>query len=157
MSSTELQSQVWIPCPDCAPFHIRCPTDALDLAVGWPVLPEFGFLMALLGADRRVDALVTEPEPRDALRARAQVERPGLPRPVHAVALFSADPESEDTAPGFSYSVFTTLQRRYRHAGIQLVDWVQIDFDQDLFRSMQSTARDIRGVATDYLRAGTCV
>jgi hypothetical protein len=156
MSSTELQSQVWIPCPDCAPFHIRCPTDALDLAVGWPVLPVFGFLMALLGADRRVDALVLNPSP-DVLFAPEEVPRPGLPRPVHAVALFSADPESEDTAPGFSYSVFTALQRRYRAAGIQLVDWVQIDFDQDLFRSMQSAARDIRGVATDYLRAGTCV
>lgn len=156
MSSTELQSQVWIPCPDCAPFHIHCPTDALDLAVGWPALPVFGFMMALLDANKRVEALVLNPSP-DVLFAPDEVERPGLPRPVQAVALFSANPESDDTAPGFSYSVFAALQRRYRDAGILLVDWVQIDFDEDLFRSMQSTARDVRGVATDYLLAGTCV
>ena len=33
MSSTDLRSQIWIPCPDCAPFHIRGPADALGLAL----------------------------------------------------------------------------------------------------------------------------
>jgi hypothetical protein len=156
MSSTELQSQVWIPCPDCAPFHIRCPMDALDLAVGWPALPTFGLLIALLDADKRVEALVLNPGP-ELVFAPDLVERPGLPRPVHAVALFSADPEWADAPPGFSSSVFTALQRRYREVGIQLVDWVQIDFVEDLYRSMQSAARDVRGIAADYLGAGTCV
>jgi hypothetical protein len=83
--------------------------------------------------------------------------RPGPARPVRAVALFSADPETSDSPPGFSLSVFTSLQRQYRQAGIQLVDWVQIDFDHDLYRSMQTTARDVRGRASDFLGAGACL
>jgi hypothetical protein len=116
----------------------------------------FGLMIALLGADRRVEALVMNPPP-ELILDPDQVERPGLPRQVHAVALFSADPEDETTPPGYSVLVFESLQRQYRDAGILLVDWVQIDFDADLYRSMQTTVRDVRGTASEFLRAGTCL
>ena len=61
MPPTHVQARVWIPCPDCAPFHIRNSVDAFDLAVGWPHLPAFGLMLALLDADKRVDALVLDP------------------------------------------------------------------------------------------------
>ena len=81
MSSTELQSQVWIPCPDCAPFHLRSPADALTLATGWRELPEFDVLLVLLDADRRVTLMVTNPDP-ELLFHPDRIERPGIPRPV---------------------------------------------------------------------------
>jgi hypothetical protein len=156
MPPTHVQSRVWTPCPDCAPFHIRSSVDALDLAVGWPMLPPFGLMLALLDAAKRVEALVLDPGS-EALMDPDRIERPGLPRAVRGVALFSGNPEADDDIePGFSLTVFASLRRRYREAGIQLVDWVQIDFFEDLYRSMQSTARDVRGTTADYLRAGTC-
>jgi hypothetical protein len=156
MPPTHVQARVWIPCPDCAPFHIRNSIDALDLAVGWPYLPAFGLMLALLDAAKRVETLVLDPSP-ELLMDPDRLERPGLPRPVRAVALFSENPEDDDDCePGFSLSVFQSLQRQYRDAGIQLVDWVQIDFTSDIYRSLRSTARDVEGYTADYLRAGTC-
>lgn len=156
MSSTDLQSHVWTPCPDCAPFHIRCPADALALAVGWPELPEFGLLMATLDADRRVELMVTNPSP-ELVFFPDRIERPGLPRPVHGVTLFSIAPDTADTPPGFSFSMFNTLHCHYREAGIRLVDWVHIDFEENLYRSMRICARELQGTTADYLRAGVCV
>ena len=74
MSSTELQSQVWIPCPDCAPFYIRGPADALTLATAWSELPEFELLLALLDADRRVTLIVVNPEA-DLVFSPERIER----------------------------------------------------------------------------------
>jgi hypothetical protein len=156
MPPTHVQARVWIPCPDCAPFHIRNTIDALDLAVGWPYLPAFGLMVALLNAAKRVEALVLDPSP-ELVFDPDRVARPGLPQPVQAVALFSGNPEEEaGFESGDSLIVFSSLKRRYREAGIQLVDWVQIDFFDDLYRSMQRTARDVNGTTADYLRAGAC-
>jgi hypothetical protein len=155
MSSTELQSQVWIPCPDCAPFHIRCPADALSLAVAWPELPPFDVLMALLDADQRIEMILTNPDT-ELVFSPDRIERPGIPRPVRGVALFSLG-SPEDSEPLSMSSVFDELQRRYRDAGIRLVDWVQIDLYEGFYRSMRIHARMQRGIAADYLRSGTCV
>lgn len=155
MSSTELQSQVWIPCPDCAPFHLRGPADALTLAAGWRELPEFDFMMALLDADQRITLMVTNPDP-DLLFHPDRIERPGIPRPVRGVALFSGA-SADESLPVSSAALFSTLKQRYREAELRLVDWVQIDFDESLYRSLQICTRDLRGTAADYLRAGTCV
>jgi hypothetical protein len=156
MPPAHVESRVWIPCPDCAPFHIRGPADALDLAVGWPDLPEFGLLMALLDADCRVEALVINPGP-ELVCSPDDVERPGPRRPVRAVALISADPATDSSPPGFSLAAFDTMQHAYRRIGIALVDWVHIDFERDIYRSMQSAATDVRGRTSDFLRAGTCL
>jgi hypothetical protein len=154
MSSTELQSQVWIPCPDCAPFYLRGPADALTLATGWAELPEFELLLALLDADRRVTLMVTNPEA-ELVFCPERIERPGIPRPVRGVVLFSRVwTENRELS---SSSLFAILKRRYRAEGIRLVDWVQIDFDESLFRSMRISTRAQQGRPADYLRAGTCV
>jgi hypothetical protein len=156
MPEIHIESRVWIPCPDCAPFHVRTPSDALDLAVGWPDLPEFGFLMVLLDAESRVEAMVMNPDP-ELVFAPDDVERPAPKRPVAAVALISASPETDDTPPGFSLAAFDTMQHAYEHLEIELVDWVHIDFDRDIYRSMRSAVKDVRGRTSDFLRAGTCV
>lgn len=155
MSSTELQSQVWIPCPDCAPFHLRCPADALVLATGWRELPEFEVLMALLDADQRVEMIVTNPGT-ELVFSPGRIERPGIPRPVRGVALVSVGAPDDD-GPVSSLTIFDELRGRYRDAGIRLVDWVQIDRAEGCYRSMRITARVQRGDASDYLRAGRCV
>jgi hypothetical protein len=152
MSSLDLQLQVWIPCPDCAPFHLRCPADTLALAGAWPELPIFGMVMALLDADQRIEMIVVNPSP-DLVFTPDRIERPGIPRPVRGVALLSIG--SVDEKPPIA--VFAELQRRYRDAGIRLVDWVLIDFEASSYLSMRVQARQNHGVAVDYLRAGTCV
>jgi len=83
------------------------------------------------------------------------IERPGIPRPVRGVALFSRVwNENRELS---SASLFAILKRRYREEGIRLIDWVQIDFDESLFRSMRISTRAEQGRPADYLRAGTCV
>jgi hypothetical protein len=156
MSSTELQSQIWIPCPDCAPFHIRCPADALDLATAWRELPAFAVLMALLDADRRVEMILTNPET-ELVFAPERIERPGIPRPVRGVALFSLGSPDDDDGPVTPSMIFDQLRGRYHEAGIRLVDWVQIVVEEGFYRSMRIVARQQRGSAADYLRAGVCV
>jgi len=155
MSSTELQSQVWIPCPDCAPFHIRCPTDALALAAAWPALPRFDVLMALLDADQRIEMILTNPET-ELVFAPDRIARPGIPRPVRGVTIVSLGSPADDE-PVSMTAVFDELQRRYRDAGIRLIDWVQIDFFDHCYRSMRIEARMQQGFASDFLRAGRCV
>jgi hypothetical protein len=154
MSSLDLQSYVWIPCPDCAPFHIRGPADALTLATAWTELPTFDLLVALLDADQRITLMVTNPEP-ELIFSPELIERPGIPRPVRGVAIFSRV-WNEDCELS-SESIFAILQLRYRDEGIRLVDWVQIDFESSVFRSMRVSTRAQRGRPADYLRAGVCV
>jgi hypothetical protein len=126
----------------------------LALATAWRELPEFAVLMALLDADRRVEMILTNPET-ELVFAPERIERPGIPRPVRGVALFSIG--TPDDGPVSSSTIFEELRARYRDAGIRLVDWVQIDLDECFYRSMRIVARQLRGGATDYLRAGTCV
>jgi hypothetical protein len=154
MSSLDLQSYVWIPCPDCAPFHIRGPADALTLATAWTELPTFDLMLALLDADQRITLMVTNPEA-ELIFSPERIERPGIPRPVRGVALFSnVWNEERDFS---SESIFAILQQRYRDEGIRLVDWVQIDFESSVFRSMRVSTRAQHGRPADYLRAGVCV
>ncbi len=152
MSSTDLHMQVWIPCPDCAPFHLRCPADTLALAGAWLELPAFDTVLALLDADQRVVMIVMNPSP-DLVFSPDRIERPGIPRPVRGVALFSIG--SVDEEPPLA--VFAELQRRYRVAGIRLVDWVLIDSEESYYLSMRVQTRQCHGFAIDYIRAGTCV
>jgi hypothetical protein len=152
MSSLDLHMQVWIPCPDCAPFHLRCPADALALAGAWLELPVFETVMVLLDADQRVEMIVMNPSP-DLVFSPDRIERPGIPRPVRGVTLLSMG--SVDEEPPIA--VFAELQRRYRDAGIRLVDWVLIDGGESFYLSMRVQARQYHGVAIDFIRAGTCV
>jgi hypothetical protein len=154
LSSTDLESLVWIPCPDCAPLHVRGPADALALASGWRELPDFDLLLVLLDADRRITMMVTNPEP-ELIFAPERIERPGIPRPVRGVVLLSN--VWSETAELGSSSLFAILQRRYSDEGIRLVDWVQIAFGENWYRSMRITTRRRRERVTDYLRAGVCV
>ena len=154
MYSTDLESFVWVPCPDCAPFHLRGPADALTLATAWTELPEFALMLALLDADQRITLMVTNPEA-ELIFSPERIERPGIPRPVRGVAVFSgAFMEDEGLS---STSMFAILKQRYRAEGIRLVDWVQIDFDTSVFRSMRISTRAQQGRPADYLRAGVCV
>jgi hypothetical protein len=154
MYSTDLESYVWIPCPDCAPFHIRGPADALTLATAWLELPDFAVMLALLDADQRITLMVTNPEA-ELIFSPELIERPGIPRPVRGVALFS-DVWTENQELS-SESLFAILKQRYRAEGIRLVDWVQINYEQNTFRSMRISTRAQRGRPADYLRAGVCV
>ncbi|MGZ6979819.1 MAG: hypothetical protein ACXVJW_17045 [Acidimicrobiia bacterium] len=152
MSPTELQSHVWTPCPDCAPFHVRCSADVLTLAIAWPELPEFGVLLALLDSEQRVEHLVTNPSP-DEVFFPDRIVRSGASGPVHGVALFTLTDAATD---GGASDAFASLHLHYREAGIRFVDWVRIDVEAGLCQSMRLNAPGLQEMTVDYLRAGTC-
>ena len=131
MSSTELQSQVWIPCPDCAPFHIRGPADALTLATAWPELPR---VRADAGAARRRPAHHADGhEPGGRARLRPRAHRATRHPAARCVASRCSPRCGARTSTGSSsWSLFADPEAPLpRTTGIRLVDWVQIDFDDD--------------------------
>jgi hypothetical protein len=134
--SHRLVPRVWLPGP-ADPLQITSLADAFGLASATDELASGSRILVLLDRTSTVLAVLADPAP-ELLTLPGKAEGPGLVRPVSASLLLSRQDVQWGPPDDHDLRWFRSLRELHAGQDVRLLDWIQVDRDRDLFRSVAS-------------------